>query len=129
MGIRPYEKRRRLFAVFYFTLRSVVDYFVIIFINQIAYKHKLIPFVFKAFEDIWECRRCVVGIVMEKNNTAVFNLARHTLTNAVGCGSVFPVKAVNIRNKSNILIRACKYCPIMLKYIKSNKGALIRCFG
>ena len=38
---------------FNFALRAVVDYFVIIFINQIADKHKLIPLVFKAFEDVW----------------------------------------------------------------------------
>ena len=36
-------------SVFYFTLCSVVLDFVIIFINQIAYKHKLIPLVLKAF--------------------------------------------------------------------------------
>lgn len=35
--------------IFNFTLRSVVLDFVIIFINQVAYKDKLVPLVFKAF--------------------------------------------------------------------------------
>ena len=34
---------------FNFTLCSVVLDFVIIFINKVAYKHKLIPLIFKAF--------------------------------------------------------------------------------
>ena len=38
-------------TVFYFTLRSVVLYFVIIFINQVAYKHKLVAIVLKAFKN------------------------------------------------------------------------------
>ena len=36
--------------IFNFTLRSVVLYFVIVFVNQITNKHKLMPLVFKIFK-------------------------------------------------------------------------------
>jgi len=57
-------KKTGLFPVF-FALRSVMYNFVIIFIYQILNKYKLIPFVFQAFEDVGECGRGVVGIIVE----------------------------------------------------------------
>ena len=48
----------------------------------------------------------MLGIVMEKDDRAVFNLFSHLFANAFGRGVIFPVKAVNIRYKSNIIIGA-----------------------
>ena len=90
-------------TVFYFALRSVVFYFIIIFINQVAYKNKFIPLVFQAFKYCGQCLGGVVGVIVEKDNTAVFYLTCHPFTNAVGGGIFFPVETVNIRYKSNIL--------------------------
>lgn len=42
----------------------------------------------------------MVGIIVEKDYTSVFNLTRHTLTNAIRGRGVFPVERVNIRYKS-----------------------------
>ena len=78
--------------VFNFALRSIVFNFIIILINQIAYKHKLIPLVFKAFQNRRQCFGRVVDIVVEKHNTTVFNLACNSLTDAIRCGVFFPVK-------------------------------------
>ena len=95
-----YYLKKTASAVF-FTLCSVVDNFIIVFINQIADKHKLITLVFQAFKNCRQCLGGVVGIIVEKHNTAVFNLTCHPLTNTVCRCIFFPVKTVNIRNKSN----------------------------
>ena len=100
-------------AVF-FTLRSVVLDFVIVFINQITYKHKLISLVFQAFKNCRQGLGGVVGIIVEKHNTAVFNLTCHPLADTVGGGIFFPVKTVNIRNKSNIILPPLFLVAIML---------------
>lgn len=84
----------------YFALCSVMYYLIIILVYQILNKYKLIPLVFKAFEDVGECGRGVVGIVVEKHDRAIFNLTRHPLTNIFGRCTVFPIKRVTIRYKS-----------------------------
>ena len=43
----------------------------------------------------------MVGVIMEKDNTTVFNLTCNPFIDTVGGGTVFPVKRVNIRYKSN----------------------------
>ena len=104
-------KKTVLFGtIFYFALCSVMLDFVIIFINQITYKHKLIPLIFKTFKDVRQCRGCMVGVIMKKNYRAIFYLTCNSLTNTVWRGIVFPVKWINIRYKSNILIRDCANC-------------------
>ncbi len=56
----------------------------------------------------------MVSVVVEKHNAAVFNLTRYPLADTIWRGIVFPVKRVNIRYKSNILIRDCEFCANML---------------
>ncbi len=68
------EEAFDLVSIFNFTLRTIVYNFVIFFVNQIFNKYEFIPLIFKAFKNIWQSRRCMVGIVVEKYNTAVFNL-------------------------------------------------------
>ncbi len=85
-----------LSGIVFFALCSIVFNFVIFLIDQITYKHKFIPLVFKAFEDVGESRRCVVGVVVEKNNRAVFCFTCNALTNTVSRGVISPIQAVNI---------------------------------
>ena len=80
----------------YFALCSVVDDLVVFFINQIAYKYKLVSFVFKTFSYIWERGGCVVGIVVKQHNRAVFNLFCHPVANSFGCCAIFPIERVNV---------------------------------
>ena len=77
--------------IFNFALHSVVFDFIIFFINQTFNKHKLIPLVFKAFKNIWQC---------------------------CGCGVITPIQAVNIRNKSkefDSIVIVLKICYNILK--------------
>ena len=101
--------KKTALAVF-FALCSVVLDFVVILINQIVYKYKLISLVFKAFKDVWQSVRRILGIVMKEDYRAIFNLICYPFANSVGRRTVFPVKRVNIRYKSNILIGACAIC-------------------
>ncbi len=45
----------------------------------------------------------MVGIVVEKDDTAVFNLTRHSITNTVRSSIFFPVETINIIYKSKDL--------------------------
>ena len=49
----------------------------------------------------------MVGVIVEKDNTAVFYLTCHPLTNTVGGGIFFPVETVNIRYKSKEFFTEC----------------------
>ena len=89
-----------LFGTVFFTLRSVVLDFVMVFINQIAYKYKLITLVFKAFKNCRKRLGGVVGVIMKKHNRAVFYLTCHPLADTVRGGVFFPVKRITIRYKS-----------------------------
>ena len=82
--------------IFNFALRSIMLYFIIVFINQVTYKYKFIHLVFQAFKYCGQCLGGVVGVIVEKDNTAVFYLTCHPLTYTVGGGIFFPVKTVNI---------------------------------
>ena len=42
----------------------------------------------------------MVSIVVEKYNTAVFNLLGNSFADIFGCGRVFPIKRINIIYKS-----------------------------
>ena len=108
------DGKKPSFLLRYFTLRSVVDNFIIVFIDQIFDKNKLISLVFQAFKNCRQGLGGVVGIIVEKHNTAVFNLTCHPLTNTVCRCIFFPVKAINIRYKSNLLIMACANCINMV---------------
>ena len=62
---------------------------------------------------------------MEQHNTAVFNLARYPFANAVGGGVRFPVKRVNIRNKSKDKIfykqpRLVSFFTLIKRIVNSN---------
>ena len=100
--------------IFNFTLCSVVLYFVIFFKYQIAYKHKLVTIVFKAFNDCRECLGRVVGVVVEQHYRPRADLRCNPLANAVRRRAVLPVETVVIRYKSNILIKTCAFCIDMV---------------
>ena len=89
-----------LISIVFFALRSVVLNFVIFSVNQIAYKHKFIPLVFKGFKDSRQGFGCVVSIVVKQHNRTVFNLLDNPVTNALRRSVFLPVKAVTIRYKS-----------------------------
>ena len=91
-----------LAIIFNFALRSIVLDFIIFLINQITYKYKLIPLVFQTLKNARQCFGGVFGIVVKKHNRAVFNLACDLFANTFRRGVIFPVKGINIRNKSNI---------------------------
>ena len=82
----------------YFALCSVMYYLIIILVYQILNKYKLIPFVFQAFEDVGECDRGVVGIVVEKHNRTVLHPWGYTLTNTLRRCIIFPVKWIPTGN-------------------------------
>lgn len=60
----------------------------------------------------------MVGVVMKKHNTAIFDLVYNTVADAIRCGIIFPVQTVNIRNKSkefDSIVIVLKICYNILK--------------
>ena len=111
--------------IFNFTLRSVMLDFVMVFINQIAYKYKFIPLVFKAFKNCRKRLGGVVGVIVEKDNTAVFYFTCHPLADTVRGGVFFPVKRIKIRYKSKeFFTRSLKRLQLhnMSQYVEITNG-------
>lgn len=92
---------------------------VIVFKYQVAYKYKFVAIVFKAFKNCRQRLGGVVGIIVEKDNTAVFYLTCHPLTNTIGGGIFFPVEAVPVRSS---------WKALLLQYIEYQSTVLLRCF-
>lgn len=107
-------KKRRLYLAVFFTLRSVVLYFVIFFKYQVAYKNKFIPVVFQALKNCRQRLWCVIGVVVKQHYRPGADLRGYPFANAVRCRAILPVKTVNIRYKSNVLIRTCAFCINMV---------------
>ena len=89
-------------AVF-FLLRSVVEDLVVIVVNKVGGLDEGISVGGQFFEDDGQRFGCVVGIVVEQHDTARLDPPRDPCNDAVDRGRVLPIKAVNIRNKSNII--------------------------
>jgi len=86
-----------LIVIFNFALRSIVLYLMVIFQNQITYKHKFIPLFLKGFEYCRQGFGGVVGIVVKQHNRTVFNPFCHPVCNALRRGIILPVKRVKAR--------------------------------
>ena len=71
---------------------------VVVFEYQIAYKHKLIAIVLKAFKNCGQSLRGVVGVVVEQYYRPGTDLGCYSLANAVRRGAVLPVEAIPVRS-------------------------------
>lgn len=100
--------------LFHFTLRSVVEDFIIVFINQIRHLDKRISVGGQLFKNYGQRLGCELGIVVKQHYTSGFDLARHPCDDTFDRRRILPIKTVNIRYKSNILINACALCINMV---------------
>ena len=73
---------------------------VVFFHNKVVDKDKLIALLFKGFKNIRQGFGGMLGVVMEQDYRAVFDLTCYPLVYAIRRSRFFPVKAIDARYKS-----------------------------